>query len=128
MTIHYSKTTGWFYDSDIHAVLPEDAIEISADTHARLMEAQSSGQIIAADADGFPVATDPPAPGAEVLAAQVRARRDALIAATDYLVMPDYPISAKALKDVKVYRQALRDITAQAGFPQEVVWPTMAQL
>jgi len=54
---------------------------------------------------------------------EVRAQRDALIAKTDYLLAPDYPISAKDLEKVKAYRQALRDVPAQEGFPDNVVWP-----
>jgi hypothetical protein len=31
---------------------------------------------------------------------------------------------AREARDFFAYRQALRDITAQSGFPNEVVWPT----
>ena len=58
-----------------------------------------------------------------VLAASARQKRDRLIAATDYLVTPDYPISDGRLAKVKTYRQALRDIPEQAGFPRDIVWP-----
>lgn len=121
--LYFSASQCGFYDSAIHTVLPDDAVEISTDTHQALMAAQGAGKLIAADSEGLPVAIDPPAPSTEVLAAQVRARRDALIAATDYLVMPDYPISAVQLASVKTYRQALRDITTQETFPLNVVWP-----
>ena len=57
------------------------------------------------------------------LAASARQKRDRLIAATDYLVTPDYPISDGRLAKVKTYRQALRDIPEQAGFPRDIVWP-----
>ncbi|WP_199905506.1 tail fiber assembly protein [Microvirgula aerodenitrificans] len=53
----------------------------------------------------------------------VRMQRDALIAATDYLLMPDYPIGAEGLAAVRAYRQALRDVPLQAGFPQAIDWP-----
>ena len=55
--------------------------------------------------------------------AEVRAKRDYLISQTDYLLQPDYPISAEDLEKVKAYRQALRDIPEQEGFPDNVVWP-----
>ena len=58
-----------------------------------------------------------------VLAASARQKRDRLIAATDYLVTPDYPISDDRLAKVKTYRQALRDAAEQAGFPRDIVWP-----
>lgn len=58
-----------------------------------------------------------------VLAASARQKRDRLIAVTDYLVTPDYPISDDRLAKVKTYRQALRDIPEQDGFPRDIVWP-----
>ena len=59
----------------------------------------------------------PPVPTTEELAARVRAERDRRIAETDYLVIPDYPISQDKLEEIKVYRQALRDLPQQPGFP-----------
>ena len=58
-----------------------------------------------------------------VLAASARQKRDRLIAATDYLVTPDYPIEPDRLAKVKTYRQALRDIPEQSGFPRSITWP-----
>lgn len=52
-------------------------------------------------------------------AAEVRTERNAKISACDWRVMPDVSNS-----DVwKTYRQALRDIPAQSGFPNNVTWP-----
>lgn len=65
-----------------------------------------------------------PAPTTEELAAQARSRRDALIAATDYLMATDYPLTDEKRQELTVYRQALRDIPEQPGFPTEIVWPT----
>lgn len=59
----------------------------------------------------------PPVPTTEDLAARVRAERDRRIAETDYLVMSDYPLSQEKLEEIKAYRQALRDIPQQLGFP-----------
>ena len=58
-----------------------------------------------------------------VLAASARQKRDRLIAVTDYLVTPDYPIEPDRLAKVKIYRQALRDIPEQSGFPRTIIWP-----
>lgn len=58
-------------------------------------------------------------------AEEVRMKRDSLIAETDYLLAPDYPIEPESLEAVKVYRQALRDVPQQEGFPFDVEWPTM---
>lgn len=57
------------------------------------------------------------------IAASVRERRDRLIAETDFLLMPDYPISPDDIAAVKAYRQALRDVPQQEGFPIDVKWP-----
>lgn len=56
-------------------------------------------------------------------AVEVRSQRDRLIAETDYLAMPDYPLSEEDRGIVTAYRQALRDVPTQEGFPREVVWP-----
>ena len=56
-------------------------------------------------------------------ARDVRARRDRLLAETDYLAMPDYPLSGGRRAAVFAYRQALRDVTKQPGFPRSVAWP-----
>ena len=49
---------------------------------------------------------------------QVRAQRDALLAASDYMALADRITDAW-----RTYRQALRDVPAQAGFPTNVTWP-----
>lgn len=59
----------------------------------------------------------------EQLASRARQKRDRLLAECDYCVMPDYPSTEEGLATVKVYRQALRDITEQSGFPREIDWP-----
>lgn len=64
-----------------------------------------------------------PAPTAEELAAQARSQRDALIAATDYLMATDYPLTDEKRQELTVYRQALRDVPEQPGFPTEIAWP-----
>ena len=65
----------------------------------------------------------PPVISDEALAAEARSKRDQLLADTDYLLMPDYPIESDRLAKVKIYRQALRDIPEQSGFPRTITWP-----
>lgn len=55
MTIFYSKSTGGFYDNQIHNVLPEDAVEITAEYHATLLAGQAQGKTIMPGKDGKPV-------------------------------------------------------------------------
>ena len=61
----------------------------------------------------------------EQLAKQVRYKRDILLRKSDFYVMPDYPSKAEDLADVRAYRQSLRDITKQGGFPKDITWPNV---
>jgi hypothetical protein len=58
---------------------------------------------------------------AQIAAAQAgeRAWRNAQIASTDYLVMPDYPLSADQRAELYAYRQALRNWPAAGQFPEQ---------
>lgn len=56
---------------------------------------------------------------------EARTTHDLLITKTDYLLILDYPITAAKLSTVKLYRQSLRDITNQSGFPTTIEWPSM---
>jgi hypothetical protein len=51
----------------------------------------------------------------------IRSQRDELLSASDFRMVPDAPWDTTAWA---TYRQALRDITTQEGFPANVVWPT----
>lgn len=57
------------------------------------------------------------------LATAVRDKRDKLLEACDYLMALDYPLSTAAREQWRAYRQALRDIPQQEGFPDNIVWP-----
>ena len=62
------------------------------------------------------------------LATTISSKRNLLLAETDYLLMPDYPISKEYLEKVKEYRQLLRDITKQDEFPENVVFPDFPKI
>lgn len=68
---------------------------------------------------------NPNKPTLEQLAESIRSQRDSLLAATDWTQAADVP---QAIKDMwSPYRQALRDVPQQAGFPENVVWPTQPE-
>lgn len=50
----------------------------------------------------------------------VRNYRNRLLKQTDWTQTEDSPVNKASWKN---YRQALRDITSQSGFPYEVIWP-----
>jgi len=59
-------------------------------------------------------------------AASVRADRNARLAATDWMVIKALEEGNGLDFDVATYRQALRDVPSQPGFPWNVVWPVLA--
>jgi hypothetical protein len=54
-------------------------------------------------------------------AKEVRNERNALLSHSDWTQVPDAPVDAAAWA---YYRQELRDLPHQDGFPTEVLWPT----
>ena len=57
-------------------------------------------------------------------AANVRAERSRKLAACDWTVLTDSPLTTAKKTAWKTYRQALRDISAAEGFPHTMEWPT----
>ena len=101
-------------------------------TRKMLKNAVVKGWITQDEYDGIVGVTDVPAeadgsgataPDYEQMAAAVRAKRNALLAASDYTQATDYPSTYAARTAWAEYRQRLRDVTKQAGFPADVVWP-----
>jgi len=54
------------------------------------------------------------------LAKSTRAQRDEFLRETDWMALSDNTMTPAWAS----YRQALRDITAQEGYPYSVIWPT----
>lgn len=51
-------------------------------------------------------------------------KRNALLAETDWIIVKAIENSEAVPTEWQMYRQALRDITIQPGFPYDVTWPT----
>jgi len=51
---------------------------------------------------------------------EIRDKRNRLLAKSDWTQLADAPVDRNAWA---IYRQALRDIPEQTGFPQSVTWP-----
>ena len=95
--------------------------------YSELAQWCNSNNAMIVDQGDYYEAVPVPEPTVQELAYMVRSQRDAKLSDTDYLVVPDYPISPEDLEAVKVYRQALRDIPEQSGFPKNVQWPVEPQ-
>jgi hypothetical protein len=57
-------------------------------------------------------------------AASQRAFRNTLLSDCDWTQLPDAPVNTQAWAN---YRQGLRDVTSQAGFPWDIQWPEKPQ-
>lgn len=54
----------------------------------------------------------------------VRSSRDAKLAECDWLVIKSVETGVALAADWAAYRQALRDVPTQAGFPHNITWPS----
>jgi hypothetical protein len=77
----------------------------------------------AVEADG-PYTFEPQPPTDAELAAIVRGERARRLRFSDWTQMADITTTSASRNAWRAYRQALRDITEQPGFPHEVTWPT----
>jgi len=50
---------------------------------------------------------------------KARSKRDLILTASDTMALVD-----RVTNEWKTYRQALRDVPAQSGFPDNITWPT----
>ncbi len=58
-------------------------------------------------------------------AEEARAQRDKLLADCDWTQTLDAPIDTDTREAYRAYRQALRDIPEQEGFPHSITWPEL---
>lgn len=123
MQIYYSDSAKSFFVSGIHEIIPEDKIEITKEEHSNLLkEININNKLIEIDSSGKIVLVEKPV-DKELEKQKVIQTRNAMLAESDWTILPDAPFT-KAQKDAwKEYRQALRDITKQEGFPENVVFP-----
>jgi len=59
----------------------------------------------------------------EEAATAVRAERDKLIASCDWMAIKAFEGGTAVSTEWATYRQALRDVSAQEGFPNDITWP-----
>lgn len=121
-----------FYAEGIHGdAIPDDAVKISDETYIALLDGQTDGKRMALNEDGTPDLRDHPPPPDDLLAANARARRDGFLKETDWIVTQQQErsltgtggMSDERFKAFANYRQALRDVPQQSGFPQSIEWP-----
>lgn len=60
-----------------------------------------------------------------VKAEQVRADRGPMLRRSDWTQLPDISLDPAKQQEWREYRQALRDVPNQPGFPWTVIWPVL---
>jgi len=70
------------------------------------------------DVEGYVPSPDD---SSSIIAYKARRQRNKILKASDWTQVADAPVDQAAWA---TYRQALRDIPQQAGFPDDVTWPT----
>ena len=58
---------------------------------------------------------------------QIIQQRNNLLISSDWTQIPNGPLTLEIKEKWAVYRQQLRDITSQPGYPFNVVWPTQPE-
>lgn len=102
--------------------------EITDDEHAKLMAGQSSGKVITADADGFPMLSDQPAQTSRELLANNQAKAKACLAKSDITVLRCYEAGISVPPEWVEYRKALRAFIGtiedpKVSLPQQPIFP-----
>ena len=59
---------------------------------------------------------------------RIREQRNGYLNDSDWILLPDCPLSQEVKDKVIVYRQQLRDITDTFATPEEVIWPDPSKL
>lgn len=79
--------------------------------------------VVASNIDNIRALIEQPTLTTAQLIEAKKATRGRLLVFTDWTTMPDSPLSASEKTAWQQYRQELRDLTSQSGFPQAIVWP-----
>lgn len=133
--MYFSKDTGGFYDRTIHSVIPANAVEITNELHAQLLEGQAKGRVISAGEDGYPLLIDPPQSLAS-LKSNERSWRDAQLFTTDGIISrhrdesedgENTTLTVLQYTQLQAYRRSLRNWPESDGFPHLQFRPSAPQ-
>lgn len=129
MQLEYAKNPVWANAEHtmIDLTIKWDAIDEELPFSASPNDPEVHGRaIFAAAVEGKygPIAEYTPPP-LEQLAELARAKRDHLLAESDWTQLPDAraAMGVEKAAEWNVYRQSLRDVPSQSGFPTDILWP-----
>ena len=113
-----------------------DFVILTNKEHMELMDGQGTGKVIAFHKGAKPTLEDPPPPGEEQIAEQIRRKRDSLIDKVEWRIQRYQQQIALGVETndsqeyygkLLAYVQALRDVPKQSGFPSDVVFPELPE-
>ncbi len=126
MKLKYVKNPKWMNEEKtlIDVVVRLEGIEEELPFTANKNDVEEHGRNIfeLCAAGQFGKIQDYTPPTRQQLSFHIKIKRDTLLNSTDWTQLPDVPEETK--QKWSVYRQALRDITNQEGYPNTVTWPT----
>ena len=99
------------WHSGIQVVMTDLAAPLAIRRSVAFCEAIRSGEVTVED---IPMTDE-----------EARTQRDKLLSETDWTQVLDAPIDADTREAYRAYRQALRDIPEQEGFPETITWPEL---
>ena len=117
-----------YWKNGFYETFQDGSIEITDEYWQELLSSQCQGKQIVTSEEGTPVAYMPVITSEQLLA-QANAIRDSLISAVEWRRARHYDEVALGLEPTEPllpileYIQALRDITKQVGYPENIVWP-----
>ncbi|WP_033576726.1 tail fiber assembly protein [Dickeya chrysanthemi] len=126
MTYFFSPHEMGFYSLDLHGnTIPDDVVEINYDYYQYLLDQQVRGNVIIFDeSTKKPIAVTPVPLSDTQLAEDARRQRDNLLTASDWTQVSDAPVDQQAWR---TYREILRQVPEQAGFPLNIAWPSQPE-
>lgn len=129
----YSASSNSFYDTAINTDIPEDAVDMTDDEWAAMLDGQAAGQIIEAGSDGKPMLTERVLTAGEITA-QTEAKKRGLRAVADSTITPlqdaaDLDIATEAetaaLAAWKQYRVLLNRVDTSTA--PDISWPVQPE-
>lgn len=129
---YFASSTGGFYQSAVHRVMPKDALEISEKTYLALLGGQSDGSEIVPDDKGLPVLAGPQGPSAAEMIAAAEAEKLRLLSVAALRIAPlqdaaDLKTQIQgeqaALDKWKGYRVQVNRVDTAAA--PDIVWPDL---
>jgi hypothetical protein len=103
----------------VNIIILDDDVPFNSSNN-QILASRHDGEIGWHLIDGEWVKEQLPEPDAAFAAIQ---RRNKFLRITDKFVLPDFPLSDDLKVAIVNYRQQLRDLTDQSGFPNSIVWP-----